>query len=192
MSNLSSTSGNTGKRHEERYWLRVTHARPTTQSNGDENANVDFSEQLPQSSNGKGFFRLLTDPDFLHAGDQVHLGPGVTAQRQTSPSIELDELPSPDGILLSHCHAGHFDQVAEVSRNRDFLVITTPHAQKCLTSKDDPFRNVKALEFFYYLKLKAEGAEIGTEVTIPIHYNDYNVFLSPLDDFKKAVREARM
>lgn len=27
-------------------------------------------------------------------------------------------------------------------------------------------------------------------MTIPIHYDDYDVFLSPLDDFKKAMKEA--
>lgn len=27
---------------------------------------------------------------------------------------------------------------------------------------------------------------IQPDVTIPIHYDDYNVFLSPLSDFKKA------
>ena len=31
---------------------------------------------------------------------------------------------------------------------------------------------------------------INPDVTIPIHYDDYDVFLSPLEDFKKAVEEA--
>lgn len=31
---------------------------------------------------------------------------------------------------------------------------------------------------------------INPDVTIPIHYDDYDVFLSPLSDFKKAVLEA--
>lgn len=31
---------------------------------------------------------------------------------------------------------------------------------------------------------------IKPDVTIPIHFDDYDVFLSPLDDFKKAVEEA--
>ena len=31
---------------------------------------------------------------------------------------------------------------------------------------------------------------IQPDVTIPIHYDDYNVFLDPLDNFKKAVDEA--
>ncbi|KAK8216685.1 hypothetical protein M8818_001648 [Zalaria obscura] len=31
---------------------------------------------------------------------------------------------------------------------------------------------------------------IDPDLTIPIHYDDYDVFLSPLDDFKKAMQEA--
>jgi hypothetical protein len=31
---------------------------------------------------------------------------------------------------------------------------------------------------------------INPDVTIPIHYDDYDVFMSPLNDFKKAVLEA--
>lgn len=31
---------------------------------------------------------------------------------------------------------------------------------------------------------------INPDLTIPIHYDDYDVFLSPLSDFKKAMEEA--
>ena len=31
---------------------------------------------------------------------------------------------------------------------------------------------------------------INPDVTIPIHFDDYDVFLSPLEDFKKAIEEA--
>ncbi|KAL8992712.1 MAG: hypothetical protein Q9169_006893 [Polycauliona sp. 2 TL-2023] len=31
---------------------------------------------------------------------------------------------------------------------------------------------------------------IGPDLTIPIHYDDYDVFLSPLSDFKKKMAEA--
>lgn len=48
--------------------------------------------------------RILTDPNFLHAGDHVHLGPGVTSQRLTNPAVELHELPRVDLVLLSHYH----------------------------------------------------------------------------------------
>ncbi|KAI4163305.1 MAG: hypothetical protein LQ342_003040 [Letrouitia transgressa] len=31
---------------------------------------------------------------------------------------------------------------------------------------------------------------IGPDLTIPIHYDDYDVFLSPIEDFKKKIKEA--
>lgn len=49
--------------------------------------------------------RIMTDPNFLHDGDHVHLGPGVSATRITNPAImELRDLPSIDAVLLSHYH----------------------------------------------------------------------------------------
>lgn len=48
--------------------------------------------------------RLMTDPNFLHAGDHVHLGPGVTAKRLKDPSVDLHDLPNIDVVLLSHYH----------------------------------------------------------------------------------------
>ncbi|RBQ65826.1 hypothetical protein FVER14953_05261 [Fusarium verticillioides] len=80
-------------------------------SEGDENANVYFIGTATTILEWEGF-RLLTDPNFLHAGDHVHLGPGVTAERQTNPAVDLHELPSLDAILLSHYHEDHFDRLA--------------------------------------------------------------------------------
>ncbi len=34
-------------------------------------------------------FTILTDPNFLHAGDHIHLGFGLTSERLTDPAIEL-------------------------------------------------------------------------------------------------------
>ena len=34
-------------------------------------------------------FTILTDPNFLHAGDHVHLGYGLVARRETNPAIEI-------------------------------------------------------------------------------------------------------
>ncbi|KAF4417742.1 metallo-hydrolase oxidoreductase [Fusarium acutatum] len=107
-------------------------------SEGDENANVYFIGTATTIIEWEGF-RLLTDPNFLHAGDHVHLGPGVTAERQTNPAVDLHELPSLDAILLSHYHEDHFD--------------------RCLTSKNEPFRNVEPLDFFDHLELKNEDSK---------------------------------
>lgn len=43
--------------------------------------------------------------NFLHAGDHVHLGPGVTGTRLTNPAVDLHDLPRIDLICLSHYHA---------------------------------------------------------------------------------------
>jgi len=134
-------------------------------SEGDENANVYFIGTATTIIEWEGF-RLLTDPNFLHAGDHVHLGPGVTAQRQTNPAVDLHELPSLDAILLSHYHEDHFDRLVEGSLNRDFLIVTTPHAHKCLTSKNEPFRNVKPLDFFDHLELKNEDSKAGEPLPV--------------------------
>lgn len=79
--------------------------------------------------------RILTDPNFLHAGDHVHLGPGVTAQRLKNLAVDLHELPSIDLVLLSHYHEDHFDKLVEDKLNRDFTIVSTPHAKGCLTSE---------------------------------------------------------
>ncbi|CAM1502645.1 Fc.00g074210.m01.CDS01 [Cosmosporella sp. VM-42] len=119
-------------------------------SDGGENASVSFIGTATTLIEWQGL-RILTDPNFLHAGDHVHLGPGVTAQRRTNPAVDLHELPPVDCILLSHYHEDHFDRLVEQSLNREFPIITTPHAKGCLTStedKDEPFHNVKSLDFF--------------------------------------------
>ncbi|KAK0660834.1 beta-lactamase-like protein [Cercophora samala] len=94
--------------------------------------------------------RILTDPNFLHAGDHVHLGPGVTSERLSNPSVDITSLPSLDCILLSHYHEDHFDRLVEDSLSRQFPIISTPHAKSCLasSSKPEPFQNVTALDFF--------------------------------------------
>ncbi|OTA88143.1 hypothetical protein M434DRAFT_80529 [Hypoxylon sp. CO27-5] len=116
--------------------------------------------------------RILTDPNFLHAGDHVHLGPGVTAQRKTNPAVDLHELPAIDCILLSHYHEDHFDRLVEQSLNRTFNIITTPHAKDCLTdgSKDEPFKNVHDLDFFESMMLhidRKDPAQAGGDGKVP-------------------------
>ena len=93
--------------------------------------------------------RLMTDPNFLHKGDHVHLGPGVTGTRQTNPAVDLHELPPVDLVLLSHYHADHFDQLVEESLRRDLPIISTPHAHSHLTAKGhESFTAVTALDFW--------------------------------------------
>jgi L-ascorbate metabolism protein UlaG (beta-lactamase superfamily) len=80
-------------------------------------------------------FTIVTDPNFLHAGDHVHLGYGFTAQRLTNPAIDVEELPPVDLCLLSHYHGDHFDRVAEQKLRKDLPIVTTAHAAGKLRSK---------------------------------------------------------
>jgi L-ascorbate metabolism protein UlaG (beta-lactamase superfamily) len=225
-------------------------------------------------------FTILTDPNFLHAGDHVHLGYGLTSKRLTDPAVELEDLPPLDFVLLSHLHGDHFDRVAERKLNKATPIISTRHATRYLekvgftrTSALKTWGSVDLEKGEAHLRLTAmpgthgpgplgavlppvmgsmlefgdeEGktrlrmyisgdtlihdrlkeiprrfpdvdlallhlggtkvlgimvtmdAEQGVEAmrivdprtAIPIHYNDYEVFESPLEDFKQAVNEA--
>lgn len=227
-----------------------------------------------------GGFTILTDPNFLHAGDHVHLGYGLTAERLTNPAMELEDLPPIDFCVLSHYHGDHFDQLVEERLQKELPIITTEHAATEL--KDKGFTATLALDTWdsvtvgkgdaavrvtsmpgkhgpsiadmllppvmgsmlefqpasdrISLRLYITGdtlvhddlheiprrypeidlalfhlggtrilgilltmdAEQGVEAlriinpreVIPIHYNDYEVFKSPLEDFKRAVAEA--
>jgi L-ascorbate metabolism protein UlaG (beta-lactamase superfamily) len=226
-------------------------------------------------------FTILTDPNFLHAGDHVHLGYGLTSERLTNPALEIEELPPLDFCVLSHYHGDHFDRIAEEKLQKDLPIITTEHATTELKDKNftatiplDTWDSVTVLkgdakvrvtsmpgkhgpaivdkflppvmgsmlEFesasgrkttlrlyitgdtlihddlneipkrypdidlaLFHLGgtqimgiLLTMDAEQGVEAiriinpreVIPIHYNDYGVFKSPLEDFKQAVEAA--
>ncbi|KAL9104538.1 MAG: hypothetical protein Q9163_000511 [Psora crenata] len=105
---------------------------------------------------------LISTQNFLHKGDHVHLGPGVTGTRQTNPALDLHELPRVDVVLLSHYHEDHFDQVVEASLRRDLPIITTPHAKSHLTSAskgpNEAFTAINDLDFFDDILVDIERA----------------------------------
>ncbi|WP_101298380.1 MBL fold metallo-hydrolase [Halegenticoccus soli] len=226
-------------------------------------------------------FTILTDPNFLHSGDHVHLGYGIRSERKTDPAIEIEELPSDiDFVLLSHYHGDHFDHVVEEKLDQSLPIVTTQHAADELAEKG--FRETYPLDTWEEMTVRKGDVELaitstpgrhgppvvekalppvmgsmlefqpeegqprfqlfitgdtvmhdalkeiperyphidlallhlgGTRIlgvlltmdaeqgveavelfdadtNIPIHYNDYEVFQSPLSDFKEAVREA--
>jgi L-ascorbate metabolism protein UlaG (beta-lactamase superfamily) len=223
-------------------------------------------------------FTILTDPNFLHTGDHVHLGYGLTSVRKTDPAMEIEDLPPLDFVLLSHLHGDHFDRVAERKLNKATPIVSTRHATRYLERVG--FTRTHALESWESVDLEKGEANLritampgthgpgplgavlppvmgsmldfgdaenhlrmyisgdtlihdrlreiprrfpnvdlallhlgGTKVlgvmvtmdaeqgleamrivdprtAIPIHYNDYEVFESPLEDFKRAVNEA--
>jgi L-ascorbate metabolism protein UlaG (beta-lactamase superfamily) len=81
-------------------------------------------------------FTILTDPNFLHAGDHVHLGYGLKSKRLTDPAIDIEQLPPVDLCVLSHYHGDHFDRVAEENLHPELPIITTSHAAKKLRKKE--------------------------------------------------------
>ena len=226
-----------------------------------------------------GGFTILTDPNFLHAGDHVHLGYGLTSKRLTNPALAIGDLPPLDLCVLSHLHDDHWDRVATAMLRKDLPVITTTSAAQALgqrgftatqglktwdsirCAKGEHWLNVTAMPGKHgpgvlnallpsvmgsmlewgrgettYFRLYISGDTLihddlrtipqrypdidlglfhlgGTKVlgllltmdakqgiqalriikpkvAIPIHYNDYTVFKSPLEDFMAAVETA--
>jgi L-ascorbate metabolism protein UlaG (beta-lactamase superfamily) len=223
---------------------------------------------------------ILTDPNFLHRGDKVHLGYGLTAERLTNPAIELDALPPIDLVVLSHMHEDHFDRLVQQKLRRDVPIVTTPQASQRLeqlgftrryplkrwdsltvlkgaarlritampgrhgprgvalllpqvngsmldfeqSSAGPAYRIYISGDTLVYdditdipkrfpdidlallhlggtsllgIKVTMDGADgvrmlqiIAPQRAVPIHYDDYDVFKSPLSDFQRAVRAA--
>jgi L-ascorbate metabolism protein UlaG (beta-lactamase superfamily) len=79
-----------------------------------------------------GGLTVLTDPNFLAAGQRAYLGYGLSSRRLRGPALAVDELPPLDAVLLSHLHGDHFDRVARRGLRRDAPVLTTPHAARRL------------------------------------------------------------
>lgn len=73
-------------------------------------------------------FTILTDPNFLHKGEHVHLGYGITSERLTKPAISFDQLPQIDLVVLSHFHDDHFDKLVQQRLNRATPIVTTKEA----------------------------------------------------------------
>ncbi|ORX38076.1 beta-lactamase-like protein [Kockovaella imperatae] len=115
-----------------------------------------------------GPLTILTDPNFLHAGDHVHLGPGVTATRTTKPSMDLDHLPHIDLVLLSHYHEDHFDKQVEDALRRDIPIITTPHAKSCLVdnrAEVERFSSVLELDTWDTARVNVKDNDMHVEIT---------------------------
>jgi L-ascorbate metabolism protein UlaG (beta-lactamase superfamily) len=228
-----------------------------------------------------GDLTILTDPNFLHKGDHVHLGYGLKSKRLTEPAITLDKLPPVDLVVLSHMHGDHFDQLVQEKLDRNIPIVTTPDAAKYLQkmgfksryplgtwealtvtkgntkvrissmpARHGPgaaaaalpetmgtmldfssgegknsyrmyisgdtlvFNDIREIprrfpgidlallhlggtRILGVLKVTMDGKDgvqimqiIAPERAIPIHYNDYDVFKSPLSDFEREVKAA--
>lgn len=80
-------------------------------------------------------FTILTDPNFLHRGEKVHLGYGLHSTRRTEPALRIEDLPPLDLVVVSHLHEDHFDRVAERKLDRSAPLFTTRQAATILRRK---------------------------------------------------------
>jgi L-ascorbate metabolism protein UlaG (beta-lactamase superfamily) len=103
-------------------------------------------------------FTILTDPNFLHKGDHVHLGYGLMAERLTNPALELAELPPIDLVILSHMHEDHFDRLVQERLNKDTPIATTKESAEKL--KRLGFNRTVALSAWDKLEVEKGGARL--------------------------------
>mgnify|MGYP002777170038 CR=1 FL=1 len=112
-------------------------------------------------------FTILTDPNFLHAGDHIHVGYGLTAKRLTNPAIEIEALPAIDLVVLSHMHADHFDRIAAAKLDKSLPIVTTAHA--CQKLKNLGFSNTHALDTWQTLLIRKGEAALQLTAMPGIH-----------------------
>jgi L-ascorbate metabolism protein UlaG (beta-lactamase superfamily) len=108
-------------------------------------------------------FTILTDPNFLHAGDHVHLGYGLTSRRLTEPALDIDELPPIDFVVLSHYHGDHFDHIVEERLAKDLPIVTTKHAAGEVSAKG--FTGAIPLETWEAVVFEKGGARVRVAAT---------------------------
>jgi len=95
---------------------------------------------------------ILTDPNFLHRGDHVHLGYGMHSERLTEPAMSFEELPPVDLVLLSHLHEDHFDKLVERRLARNTPILTTCSAARTLRRRG--FTNTYPLRVWDYVTVR--------------------------------------
>src|SRR3954470_7313346 len=112
-------------------------------------------------------FTILTDPNFLHKGDHVHLGYGLTSPRLTEPAFDIAELPHVDLVVLSHLHGDHFDQIVEERLDRTLPIVTTPEGARALRRKG--FRAARGLHTWQRFIVNKGGAPL-TITSVPARH----------------------
>ena len=114
-----------------------------------------------------GGFTILTDPNFLHQGDHVHLGYGLTSPRLTEPAFGIEELPPVDLVLLSHLHGDHFDHLVEEKLDHRLPIVTTPAGARALQRKG--FHGARGLETWQRMEVSKGDARL-TITSVPARH----------------------
>ncbi|KAJ9123905.1 hypothetical protein QFC22_000695 [Naganishia vaughanmartiniae] len=99
----------------------------------------------------------------LHAGDHVHLGPGVTGTRVTDPAFPIEELPPIDVVVLSHFHADHFDQLVQERLRKDLPIVTTKHAEEHLAEASLGFTKVYGMDVWESTLIKVMNDQASSD-----------------------------
>ncbi len=73
--------------------------------------------------------KILTDPVLFERIGLYFLGMTFGPQRYSAPALEVEEIPKPDLILLSHAHMDHMDYQTLLSLTDKF-----PHEIDCITA----------------------------------------------------------
>ena len=108
-------------------------------------------------------FTILTDPTFIHRHEKVPLGYGLDTTRLTNPSMEINQLPPLDLVLLSHFHGDHFDQVAIHELDKSLPIVTNSHAADELSIRG--FTNTKKLEIWENIAFNNNNVELQITAT---------------------------
>lgn len=111
-----------------------------------------------------GGITILTDPNFLHKGDHVHLGYGLTSERLTDPAIPLEQLPPIDLVILSHFHEDHFDRLVQQKLDRNIPIVTTESAAAHLRKLG--FRRALGLKTWQRIEI-SKGATTLSATSMP-------------------------
>jgi L-ascorbate metabolism protein UlaG (beta-lactamase superfamily) len=106
-----------------------------------------------------GPFTVLTDPNFLHAGQRAHLGFGLTARRLKDPALDVTGLPPLDAVVLSHLHGDHWDRLATRHLDHGLPVLTTPHAARRLQGIHG-FRRASGIQTWESQTILKEGSTL--------------------------------
>jgi L-ascorbate metabolism protein UlaG (beta-lactamase superfamily) len=89
---------------------------------------------------------------------ELPLGGGLSAERQTDPAIDIDDLPPLDLILLSHFQGDHFDQIAQERLDKSVPIVTTPEAAGQL--RELGFKKLYELETWETVAFEKGGARL--------------------------------
>ncbi len=114
-----------------------------------------------------GSFTVLTDPNFLRAGQRAYLGRGLWSRRLVEPALQPADLPPLDAVVLSHLHGDHFDRVARRELDRAVPLVTTEHAARRLRRTGFDVRPLRTWE--RHELTRPDGEALGVESLPAVH-----------------------